>query len=594
MSTSLTKYFGKSIKRMVMASFVLVLMLPIAFFVYSLLQKPWMQVEDKMLEKHHLISAALVEPFTIFFSSRQEALHTLGQELLSIDNKKTSSLLFAKEKTYLREQQVQNILDKHLKSFGNFIALYYTRSSESDLDSISSVNADHKQLEQLDYLNLPLNKMPTIEKNAFGKDFLSPVVKSSISGKPVILIKHSILDSNQNTKGTIYAEVSLDHIRAICSGIQFGVKGHCAVVDSLGHAVAHPNKNWVQEIRDLSKISIVQQMLAGETGTTIFYSPFLKADMVAGFSPIPALGWGVMIPQPKSELTGVLSDARSSTFIWLVAGVLLALLVSVVLARKVTDPINLLISLTHKSDKDFESVNLGKSPTHIPSEIQQLWTSFSNLLTGLQSSNKEVKRLNLSLQGDIQKATADLQEMNKSLYITSSQDYLTSISNRRHFTEFLAEILKNKVGENIGIIMIDVDKFKSLNDQYGHETGDLALKHLADTLKRSTRPCDLVARLGGDEFIIYIQNPTDSALLEIGENIREKMELNPLELAGENLPFTLSVGTVNRSNNGRLSIEELLRFADKAMYESKTAGRNRVSTFQHDIIGEKRAIRDRA
>ena len=117
---------------MVMASFVIVLMLPIAFFVYSLLQKPWMQIEDKMLEKHHLISAALVEPFTIFFSSRQEALHTLGQELLSIEEKKTSSRLFTQEKTYLREQKVQEILDKHLKSFGNFAALYYFRSSESD------------------------------------------------------------------------------------------------------------------------------------------------------------------------------------------------------------------------------------------------------------------------------------------------------------------------------------------------------------------------------------------------------------------------------------------------------------------------------
>ena len=594
MRTSLTNYFGKSIKRMVMTSFVLVLMLPIAFFVYSLLQKPWLQVEDKMLEKHHLISAALVEPFTIFFSSRQEALYTLGQELINIDKEKKSSLLFAEEETNLRVHKVQKILDKHLTSFGDFVALYYTKSSESDLDSISSVNTNHKQLEQLDYLNLRLNKLPTIDKNVFGRDYLSPVVKSSISGKPVILVKHYIIDSNQNTKGTIYAEVSLDHIRAICSGIQFGVKGHCAVVDNTGHAVAHPNKSWVQEIRDLSKISIVQKMLAGETGTTIFYSPFLKADMVAGFSSIPALGWGVMIPQPKSELTDVLSDARFSTFLWLVAGVILALLVSAALARKVTDPINLLISLTHKSDKNFDSVNLGKPPTQIPSEIQQLWTSFSNLLSVLQNSNREVKRLNISLQGDIQKATANLQEMNRNLYITSSQDYLTSISNRRHFTEFLAEVLKNKTGENIGIIMIDVDKFKHLNDQYGHETGDLALKHLADILKRSTRPCDLVARLGGDEFIVYIQNPTDCELLETGERIRESMELSPLELAGKTLPFTLSVGTVNRYNTGRISIEELLRCSDKAMYDSKTAGRNRVSTFHRERKQEKRAIRDQA
>ena len=128
----------------------------------------------------------------------------------------------------------------------------------------------------------------------------------------------------------------------------------------------------------------------------------------------------------------------------------------------------------------------------------------------------------------------------------------------------------------------------------GHEVGDLALIHLADILKRSIRPCDLVARLGGDEFIVYVQDPSDKALLECGEKIRENMERSPLELASETVPFTLSVGAANQYNTGKLSIEELLRFADKAMYDSKASGRNKVSTFQAEETDARRTLRDRA
>ena len=269
--------------------------------------------------------------------------------------------------------------------------------------------------------------------------------------------------------------------------------------------------------------------------------------------------------------------------IWLLVGVLIALLIAALLTKKVTQPINLLINLTHQSEKGYDAVDLGKAPKNTPTEIRKLWISFSNLLSGLQSSNKEIKRLNVSLQEDIQRATSELQEMNKSLYITSTQDYLTSLSNRRHFTHFLEEVLKTHVGKNVGILMIDIDEFKQLNDQYGHEAGDLALQHLSGILKRLTRSCDLVARLGGDEFIIYIQNPTDEHLLTRSEKIRCEIIDSPLVLKGKSLHFTLSIGTVNQFNNGELSIQSLFRFSDKAMYDSKLLGRNRVSTYNAAI-----------
>ena len=148
---------------------------------------------------------------------------------------------------------------------------------------------------------------------------------------------------------------------------------------------------------------------------------FLKANMAAGFSAIPALGWGVMIPQPKSELTKTFVSSRYNTTIWLFIGVLVALIISVFLTRKITQPINTLSRLTHEFDqfRDYDSINIGFAPANTPAEINTLWASFSKLLSGLQHSNKEMKQ-----------ATAKLQKMNKHLYRISTQDDLTSIRKR--------------------------------------------------------------------------------------------------------------------------------------------------------------------
>ena len=88
--------------------------------------------------------------------------------------------------------------------------------------------------------------------------------------------------------------------------------------------------------------------------------------------------------------------------------------------------------------------------------------------------------------------------------------------------------------------------------------------------------------MGGDEFIIYIQNPSDESLLDFGERIRYEIEQSPLQLDGDDIPITLSVGTVNQHNNGELSMRQLLKYADQAMYVSKTSGRNQVSSHTSD------------
>ncbi len=116
----LNNYFGKSIKRMVMASFVFVLLVPIAFFIYSLYQNSWEQAEQDMLEKHALISTALVEPFSRYISSRQRSLQTVGEELLHFEHDGEENDPAIEHDEHAKHHNIQRALDKYLKSFDQF------------------------------------------------------------------------------------------------------------------------------------------------------------------------------------------------------------------------------------------------------------------------------------------------------------------------------------------------------------------------------------------------------------------------------------------------------------------------------------------
>ena len=478
-------FFENSIKRSVMASFVFVLLLPIGFFIYSLFENTWEQAQQNMLQKHELIASAMVEPITLFITSRQQSLQNLGDEILTINREE--GLALGKQYDPLTQQKIQTLLNKYQRSFRDLTAITYVSNLSISSISIKDKYKTNLQPSKPNYLHLPLSKLSPFDNLDKSTDLFSPVFRSSISNQPVILLKHYIFDKSGQVRSSLLSEISLEYVTNMCSKISFGDKGHCAIVDQAGKVVAHPNKAWIKEIRDLSKISIVQTMLDGKSGTTEFYSPFLKADMVAGFNAIPKLGWGIMIPQPKIELTRTLDSLRGNTLIWLLLGLIIALVVSYLLTHKITTPIKVLMERTHEASAGYDFIKLGRLPKNSPREINQLWQSISLLLTGLQKSNREVKKLNVSLNRDIDKATKKLQSMNKHLYNISNKDYLTSLANRRYFTSHLNKTINQKKKENIGLILIDIDKFKFINDEYGHEAGDLVLQHLSKILQKLIR-----------------------------------------------------------------------------------------------------------
>ena len=122
--------------------------------------------------------------------------------------------------------------------------------------------------------------------------------------------------------------VRTSYFVALGKEIAFGERGHAAIVDKGGRILAHPLDQWREEMRDISSVSAVQYMMAGKTGVAQFYSPALKGDMIAGYTSVRGPGWGVMVPQPISELKVRAEKVRNYAFGVIVAGVVAAALVS--------------------------------------------------------------------------------------------------------------------------------------------------------------------------------------------------------------------------------------------------------------------------
>lgn len=156
-------------------------------------------------------------------------------------------------------------------------------------------------------------------------------------------------------------------------------------------------------------------------------------------------------------------------------------------------------------------------------------------------------------------------------------DALTGLPNRIRLKETFERERRRAERENtpFSLLVLDLDHFKTINDDYGHEAGDLLLRRVADTLRQCLRATDLPARLGGEEFGVLLANTNSAQAAEVSEKIRARVESLEVSFEGHTLTVTLSGGIAELGTDG-ISLRSLMREADNRMYEAKASGRNRV------------------
>jgi diguanylate cyclase (GGDEF)-like protein len=179
-------------------------------------------------------------------------------------------------------------------------------------------------------------------------------------------------------------------------------------------------------------------------------------------------------------------------------------------------------------------------------------------------------------RGKLRAMTATLSARSQTLEQAALTDALTGMQNRRYFDDALKEYLDEfgRIDKPVGLMILDLDHFKEINDTHGHDVGDEVLKAVATCLKDMTRYHDVVARLGGEEFAVVAPNVDTDTLVRLAERIRKAIAGIAVVSGNVRLRVTTSVGLAVWDR--REGADQFFRRADKQLYEAKKAGRNRV------------------
>ena len=548
---------AQPINRWLIISFLVVAAVPVGLLSVKLYHAAWQDAWGEIREKHQLLAENLATPLSTYVNDHRADLELLASVLRDTP---AGARLAARE---------HRMLDEALKKLRGFRSLTLVDPQGHVVAGTAPVRAGGFAAEQC-----------FVRTRATGRPCLSGIEKSPLSGKPTLMISHPLTGPDHQAL-TLMGELRVSVIEQMRRNIHFGKRGHSAIVDQYGHVIAHPNPQWMAQMRDISKWPVVQAMMAGKTGVTQFYSPFVGQQMVAGYASVPGIGWGVMVPQPKSEVQRHVDALVNGELRWAVLGLVVALVLAVALARWITRPLNQLAAAAGDLVRRGFKGRLPPLRYGVPREIDQLNSAITTLINGLQDSRDQYDELNRSLQVRVDEATRELRDANLQLEEMCRIDHLTALANRRFFEHTLAQSVGRRAEDQqpLCLMLIDVDHFKQINDTHGHAAGDAVLMQLASLLNRNMRPTDLAARYGGDEFVVSM-NCDEATGQQRAQELLEAISGYEFRWEGHLIHVTVSIGLLCHQPGERIDFNRLLQRTDLAMYRAKESGRGRVTVDQ--------------
>lgn len=341
------------------------------------------------------------------------------------------------------------------------------------------------------------------------------------TGSLAVSIASPVHNKDGSLRGVLSADLLLSTIAAKLDKVRIRGKGFAAMIDGTGIALVHPDKSLVgknfTEDHDIG--DAIKQVLLLRQGM-IDYG--LENEKYVIFTTIPSAGWYMGIVLRKED---ILSSLRHLTYRFkqiFAVSLVIVIAAAVYFARRLT--------------------------------------IFTELL-----------------ENEVEKRTAELTEKIAEVEYLSLTDPLTGIANRRKIQAILEEeiIRSERTDSPLSVISMDIDFFKNVNDTYGHEAGDTALKMIADAINSGIRGVDHAGRMGGEEFIVVCPDTPESGALFLAEKLRAVIESLVIPGSGR---LTASFGCALRLPGE--SIDRLLSRADSALYRAKELGRNRVEKYE--------------
>jgi len=561
---NLAKPRSMPVNRLMLLAMILVTALPLSILGYKLYEMAWENSWREIREKHQLLAQNMAAPLSVYINDQHTALGMISDFIeFNLEQQKVSLEDWNEE-----QHDFLNKLLTRGDGLRSITVVDMQGRTRLSTDKIASLSESSTLFSGEKCFLFTRNK---------GEWIVSGIKASPLNSEPTLIISEPVRNSDGKMMYVLLGELRIDLIEKLRKRIKFGEMGHSAIVDKFGRVIAHPNPAWMKEMRDLSDWPIVQNMISGKTGVTEFYSPFIKANMVAGYASVPELNWGIMVPQPKPEIERVVNRMLMTQLSWGLFGLTLAIALGVALTRWITNPLKRL----NTTAKDMIEHGIEGSwpdlPGRAPREISELNHSFGELVSGLQLSRMQILSLNRGLQTRVDDATRKLKEANTNLEHIASVDYLTKLPNRRAFEQHMSKALQRRRLEDqfLCLMLIDVDNFKQVNDTYGHAAGDSVLVQVASLLSAYVRHGDLAARYAGDEFLVLM-----SCGSEIGhkrsDDLLQKFRTESFMFDGNKLPVTVSIGLVSMDSLKGIDMNDLFRRVDSVLYKAKNEGRNRV------------------
>lgn len=173
-----------------------------------------------------------------------------------------------------------------------------------------------------------------------------------------------------------------------------------------------------------------------------------------------------------------------------------------------------------------------------------------------------------------------IHQLEQKMRILAMRDPLTNLYNRRFFYEYMEKwvCIAGRVEKPFSVVLLDIDHFKNVNDQYGHEAGDVVIQHVANILQTNLRKSDVICRFGGEEYAVGLIGVEQETAKVIMEKIRELLTTTIIPYQEKELSVTVSIGVTHRSDGKNVLLENMIHEADRALYHAKNSGRNRVCT----------------
>jgi diguanylate cyclase (GGDEF)-like protein len=378
---------------------------------------------------------------------------------------------------------------------------------------------------------------------------ISAPFKSTLSGQPVVVVTQPLRNADGEVIGIVLGAIDLlrPSFSAQLDALRAGADGYLFIVTDQGIMVHHPDKNRILEKGDDAPGTLLEAALRTPEGwedllddgvpVLLVHKRLREIDWTIGVSyPVRSAFSSMLNVRMRALLGAAIITAVAGLFGWLITKGLLRPL--------------------RRLHRHVEDISAGRADINVfdvarKDEFGHLSRAFYGLSQRREQAEQELHRL-------------------------ATTDVLTGLNNRRMYDAFLPQALARaaRSGQPVGLAILDIDHFKSINDTLGHAAGDQVLIEFARRLTGAVRVTDTVARLAGDEFVIVFEQLSAAAEMDLlGEKILDAMR-PPFLLSGLPREVRASIGIAVTSAHVAATPEELMRAADQALYDVKAAGRN--------------------